>query len=158
LPGFGVDGARTLALVSWIVGHAVLGIVMGWERQPVALLALLRNWAMLAWAAGAAAFALLLIAVPPFASLLHAGHVPLPAAVLALGAAVVAPLWLEVAKRGRRGEGRGRPPAAPLCLSWEPGAGRAARPRCTGFSGRIRRTKQAADQMGDLLLAVIAIK
>ena len=102
LPAFGVDGARTLALVSWIVGHAVLGIVMGWERQPVALLALLRNWAMLAWAAGAAAFALLLIAVPPFASLLHAGHVPLPAAVLALGAAVVAPLWLEVAKRVRR--------------------------------------------------------
>lgn len=101
LPAFGVDGARTLALISWMVGHAVLGIVMGWERQPVDLRALRRDWAMLAWAAGAAVFALAILAIPPFAVLLHAGQVPLPAALLALGGAAVAPLWLEVAKRVR---------------------------------------------------------
>jgi P-type Ca2+ transporter type 2C len=98
LPALGVDGARTLALVSWMVGHALLGIVMGWERQPVALRALLRNWAMLAWAAGAAVFALAIVFVAPFAALLHAGPVPPLAAMLTLGAAVVAPLWLEAAK------------------------------------------------------------
>lgn len=90
---------KAAGAVSWLVGHAVLGILMGWERQPVDVPALLRNWPMLAWAAGAAVFALALVAIPPFASLLHAGRVPLPAALLGCGAAVAAPLWLEVAKR-----------------------------------------------------------
>jgi P-type Ca2+ transporter type 2C len=99
LPTLGVDSARTLALVTWLIGHAVLGIVMGWERRPVAPRALLRNRWMLAWAGAAAAFALALLTAPPFAAVLHAGPVPPLAGLLAVGAALVFPLWLEVAKR-----------------------------------------------------------
>lgn len=98
-PILGVDSARTLALVSWLVGHAVLGIVMGWERQPVALRDLATNRWMLAWAGSAATIALVVVAVPAFAGLLHAGPVSPIAALVAVGAAVLLPLWLEVAKR-----------------------------------------------------------
>jgi hypothetical protein len=97
LPALGVDSARMLALVSWMMGHAVLGIVMGWERTPVAVSALRTNWAMLAWAGAAAAFVLGLVVIPPFAAPLHAGRVPVQALLLACGAAVLVPLWLELA-------------------------------------------------------------
>ena len=99
LPMLGVDSARTLALVSWMVGHAVLGIVMGWERRPVALKDLIANQAMLGWAGAAAAFALAILLLPGLAGVLHAGPVnPLPA-LIALSASLVVPLWLEAAKR-----------------------------------------------------------
>src|SRR5207302_1100448 len=51
-----VDGARTLALVCWLLGHATLGVAMGWERRPISLSALAHNPAMIAWAAAATAF------------------------------------------------------------------------------------------------------
>ena len=50
----------------------------------------------------AAAFALALLFVPGLGSLLHARQVPAGRAGLAITAAVVVPLWLEVAKRMRR--------------------------------------------------------
>ena len=102
LPALGVDRARTLAMASWLVGHAMLGIVMGWERRPVSLPGLMDNPAMLAWVGAAAAFALALLFVPGLGSLLHARQVPAGRAGLAITAAVVVPLWLEVAKRLRR--------------------------------------------------------
>jgi P-type Ca2+ transporter type 2C len=102
LSAMGVDSARTLALVAWLIGHAVLGIIMGWERRPVPPADLLRNPAMLAWVGASALFALLLLTVPAFGALLHAGPVGLAPALATVLAAVVFPLWLEVAKRVRR--------------------------------------------------------
>ena len=52
----GVGGARTLALVAWLVGHAALGVVMGWERRPIRPRDLLANPSMVVWAACAVAF------------------------------------------------------------------------------------------------------
>jgi Ca2+-transporting ATPase len=99
LPILGLDGARTLALVSWLVGHAMLGIVMGWERRPVSLADLFANQAMLGWVGAALAFALSLVLLPAVGGLLHAGRVPIQIAALAIAGAVLVPLWLEVAKR-----------------------------------------------------------
>jgi Ca2+-transporting ATPase len=101
LASLGTPGARTLALVTWLVGHAALGIVMGWERRPFTLADLRANPALLAWAASAAAFAVLVLAWPPLGLLLHAGPVPAPAGLLAMLAGLAAPLWMEAARRYR---------------------------------------------------------
>jgi Ca2+-transporting ATPase len=101
LSSLGVDGARTLALVSWLVGHAVLGVVMGWERRPVSVRGLVNNPAMLGWIGAAAAFSLALLLVPGLAMLLHARPVEPGAAAVALAVAVLVPFWLEIPKRLR---------------------------------------------------------
>lgn len=75
---------------------------MGWERRPVVPRDLLNNRSILAWITGSAVLALSLLTVRPFAGLLHAGAVPQLAALLAVGAAIALPLWLEIAKRVTR--------------------------------------------------------
>ena len=97
----GAAGARTLALVCWLVGHAALGVVMGWERKPIAPRDLLANPAMLLWAGAAVAFAAALLLWPPLETVLHAGPVPLGAGVVTMLAGLVAPFWLEALKRYR---------------------------------------------------------
>jgi P-type Ca2+ transporter type 2C len=97
----GVPGARTLALVAWLVGHAALGVVMGWERRPVEPRDLLANPAMLLWAVAAVAAAVAVLAWGPLGTLLHAGPVPLWAGVLTLAAGLGGPFWLEASKRLR---------------------------------------------------------
>jgi Ca2+-transporting ATPase len=101
LNAYGVDGARTLALAVWLTGHAALGVVMGWERRPIAPRDLLANPAMLAWAGAALVFAVAILAWRPLQALLHGGPVPVPTGVLVIVAGLVAPLWLEVLKRSR---------------------------------------------------------
>jgi len=103
LPSLGVTGARTVALVCWLIGHVALGFVMVWERRPLVLSDLRSNPAMAAWAAAASAIALALLAVPSLAGLLHAGRVPVLAGASAIVAGVVAPLWIEGVKRLRTG-------------------------------------------------------
>src|SRR5207247_5923977 len=64
LAPLGVPAARTVALVTWLVGHVTLGVVMGWERRPVVPGDLLANPAMLLWAIASIAFAIPIMAVP----------------------------------------------------------------------------------------------
>jgi P-type Ca2+ transporter type 2C len=97
----GATRARTLALVTWLVGHAALGVVMGWERRPIAPRDLMANPAMLLWAGAAIGFAVVLLAWPPLAAVLHAGAVPTWAGVLTLLTGLAGPFWLEAAKRFR---------------------------------------------------------
>jgi len=97
----GVDAARTLALASWLTGHAALGVVMGWERRPIEPRDLLANPAMLLWAGAALVFAAAILAWGPLQVLIHAGPVPVTAAVLVPLAGLVVPLWLEALKRWR---------------------------------------------------------
>jgi Ca2+-transporting ATPase len=103
LQAFGVDGARTLALVGWLTGHAALGVVMGWERRPIAPRDLLANPAMLAWAGAAVVFAVAILTWRPLEALLHGGPVPVLSGVLVIVAGLVVPLWLEALKRYRAG-------------------------------------------------------
>ncbi|HYW27539.1 MAG TPA: HAD-IC family P-type ATPase [Terriglobales bacterium] len=101
LGAFGVDGARTLALAVWLTGHAALGVVMGWERRPIAPRDLLANPAMLAWAGAAVVFAVAILAWQPLRTLLHGGPVPVLTGVFVIVAGLVVPLWLEALKRYR---------------------------------------------------------
>ena len=104
-PSLGLGAARSLALGCWLVGHAVLGIAMGWERRAFGLSDLRANPAILLWAAGAVALAVLVLLLPPFAAILQAGAVPLRTAAIAAAVSAVVPLWLEVPKRLSRRPG-----------------------------------------------------
>jgi len=100
----GVDGARTMAVVTWMICHAALGAVMGWERGPVPLQGLRRTPAMLAWIAASLGFAAAMLALPGFREVLHGGPVPWPLAGISAAVAVLAPLWFEAIERaGWRG-------------------------------------------------------
>jgi len=101
LHAYGVDGARTLAMAVWLVGHAALGVVMGWERRPIEPRDLLANPAMLLWAGAAVVFAIAILAWPPLRVLLHGGPVPALSGALVVVAGLVVPLWLEGLKRYR---------------------------------------------------------
>jgi P-type Ca2+ transporter type 2C len=101
LTAVGVDGARTMAVVTWMLCHAVLGVVMGWERRPVSLRGLRRTPAMLAWVAASFLFAATMLALPAFRDVLRGGPVSWPLAGIAVVVAALAPLWLEAVKRVR---------------------------------------------------------
>jgi Ca2+-transporting ATPase len=104
-PSLGLEAARTLALGCWLIGHAVLGITMGWERRGFRLADLRANPALMIWAASAVLLAVLILTLPPVAALLQGGGVPLRTAALAAVICAVVPLWLEVPKRLRRWPG-----------------------------------------------------
>ncbi len=101
LRAVGVDGARTLALAAWLVGHAALGVVMGWERRPISARDLVANPAMLLWAGAAVAFAFAILLWRPLQVLLHAGPVSTWTGVLVIVVGLAAPFWLEALKRLR---------------------------------------------------------
>ena len=103
LSQLGLAGARTIALVCWLVGHAALGTVMAWERKEVTFPTLMANPAMAIWAGAATAFALALLLVPAVSAALHTGRVPLLAGLAAVIAALSAPAWMEAVKRMRTG-------------------------------------------------------
>lgn len=98
LPALGVESARTLALVSWLVGHAALGLVMGWERRHVSPRDLLGNRALLLWAATAVVFAGLVLGLPSLGAVLHAGPAPIVTALVVAGLSAVVPFCLEPLK------------------------------------------------------------
>ena len=98
----GVDGARTMAVVTWMLCHAVLGVVMGWERRPVSLQGLRRTPAMLMWVSASLVFAAAMLAVPAFRDVLRGGPVSWGLAGTAVVVAMLAPLWLEVVKHASR--------------------------------------------------------
>jgi Ca2+-transporting ATPase len=99
--------ATTLALACFLVGLATLGIVMAWERRPVAPRDVPANLALFVWFLAVVAGAALPVLVAPAAAIAHAGTVPLSLALPALGAALLAPLVMEVSKYFR-GEARVR--------------------------------------------------
>jgi Ca2+-transporting ATPase len=99
LQPLGVDGARTLAMTAWLVGHAALGVSMAWERRPIAPRDLAANPALLGWAGASLLFAAAILAWPPLRTLLHGGPVPAPVAAVTILVALAAPFWLEALKR-----------------------------------------------------------
>ncbi len=71
----GVDGSRTMAVVTWMLSHAVLGLVMGRERRPVSLQGLRRTPAMLVWVGASLVFAVAMLAVPALRDVRRGGPV-----------------------------------------------------------------------------------
>jgi P-type Ca2+ transporter type 2C len=98
----GVKSGRTLAMATWMTCHAVLGVIMGWERRPVALQDLAANPAMVGWVTAALLFAGALLTVAPLQLAMHAGVVDARSGVIAIFIAIVAPLWMEALKHVRR--------------------------------------------------------
>lgn len=87
---FGIGGARTLALVVWLVGHACLGIAMAGSHGLGGLKALLSNLPLVGWVASALVFAGVLLLLPAIGTALGAAAVPVEqGAFWALCAAVV---------------------------------------------------------------------
>lgn len=87
---FGIGGARTLALVVWLVGHACLGIAMAGSHGLGGLKALLSNLPLVGWVASALVFAGVLLLLPAIGTALGAAAVPVEQGALwALCAAVV---------------------------------------------------------------------
>lgn len=98
LDSYGIAGARTLALVVWLVGHATLGVAMAGRSG---LRGLAQNPALLIWLAASGVFAALLVALPVLHQALRTGAVPPGVAALWAVAAVVVPLWLLAVGPGR---------------------------------------------------------
>ncbi len=93
-----LESARTLALVTWLVGHTALGVVMAWERRHVSVRGLLANPALVVWTCAAWLFAAALVVVAPVRDALHAGPVPLATVASAAVLAALLPLWIEIGR------------------------------------------------------------
>ena len=91
---FDIGGARTLALVVWLVGHASLGVAMAGSNGRGRLRALLGNLPMLGWVAAALISSGLLVLVPSVGATLGATSIPLGEAGLWALCAAVVPLGL----------------------------------------------------------------
>jgi Ca2+-transporting ATPase len=106
--------ARTVAFVTWLLGHFLLAVNLRSERQPLASLGPLSNRLMLAWGAAVAAAVLLAVLVPAL-------HEPLRTVGLtpaewggAVAAAVAGTGWIEARKWiARDGPGARRQPEEP---------------------------------------------
>ncbi|AGK59738.1 cation-transporting ATPase [Hyphomicrobium denitrificans 1NES1] len=91
LDRFGLSGARTVALVTWMIGHAALGLAMaGGVRNPVSLL---RNGVLLMWIGAAFLFAAGLLWFAPLRDALHGAAVSLDIVAICAGLAALVPLW-----------------------------------------------------------------
>ena len=91
---FGIGGARTLALVVWLVGHACLGIAMAGSHGLGRPKALLSNLPLVGWLASALVSAGVLLLVPTIGSTLGAAAVPLTQGALWALCAAIVPLGL----------------------------------------------------------------
>jgi Ca2+-transporting ATPase len=103
--------ARTVAFVTWLLGHLFLAINMRSEREPLVRLGPLSNRVMIVWGAVTVGFVLFATLVPAVRPALKT--VPLTGWEwgLAAGAAFVGAFWLEVRKLVQR---VGQPLAVPL--------------------------------------------
>lgn len=86
-------GARTLALVTWFVGHSALGFVMAFDDGRPRLGAALSNPVLGAWFAASILFAAAIVLVPSFGGAIGAGVVEAGSAAWWGAAAVLVPFW-----------------------------------------------------------------
>lgn len=105
-----IAGARTLALVTWFVGHASLGFIMAFEDGRPRLGAAFRNPLLGAWLAASILFAVAIVLVPSLGEGLAAGPVAHESAAWWAGAAVLAPSWMALWLRrtAAKSKARGR--------------------------------------------------
>lgn len=104
--------ARTLALVTWFVGHSSLGFVMAFDDGRPRLAAALSNPALGAWFAASILFSAVIVVVPPIGEAIGAGAVEVGTAAWWAAAAVLVPFWMTLLLR-RAGAGSKRREASP---------------------------------------------
>ena len=90
--------ARTVAFVTWLLGHLFLALNMRSEREPLVRLGLLSNRVMVVWGLATAGFVLFATLVPAVRPALRT--VPLLGWQwgLAAGTAFAGAFWIEVRK------------------------------------------------------------
>lgn len=88
--------ARTLALVTWFVGHAALGFIMAFDDGRPRLSAGVSNPALGAWLVASLLFATMIVIVPPVGAAIGAGSVGIATAAAWGAAALLAPVWMTL--------------------------------------------------------------
>ena len=96
--GAGLDGARTMAFVTWLLGHVFLALNMRSERQPLLQLGLVSNRLMVIWVAATVAFVLLATLVPGVQTALKTVSLSGGEWALAVGVALAGTFWMEARK------------------------------------------------------------
>lgn len=89
-------GARTLALVTWFVGHAALGFVMAFDDGRPRLGAAVSNPVLGMWFAVSILFAAAIVLLPSLGGAIGAGAVGIETATVWGGAAVLLPFWMTI--------------------------------------------------------------
>lgn len=100
LTHFGLDSARTLALISWFVGHAVIGLTMAGGQGVTNLKHILANRVLLIWFGTSVMFAALIAVVETISTFLGGEAVPLTVAAACALVSLIVPLWLNVFRLG----------------------------------------------------------
>jgi Ca2+-transporting ATPase len=90
--------AQTAAFAAWMIGHVLLAFNMRSERQPILQLGLGSNRLMLTWAAGVAAFLILISLIPSAQLLMKITTLSALQWLLILATTIVGTFWIEVRK------------------------------------------------------------
>src|SRR6266511_3361096 len=115
-----IGQARTVAFVTWLLGHVLLAVNLRSEREPLSRLGVASNPLMLVWGAATVVLVLVAALVPGVHSALRTVSPTGGQWALAVVAAVAGTCWIEVVKLGRSHEPPGGPPG-PSEESGEPG-------------------------------------
>lgn len=99
--GADLGQARTLALVTWFVGHASLGFIMAFDDGRPQLRAAMSNPLLGAWLAASVLFAAAIVLVPPLGIALGAGTIAAKTAALWACVAAIVPSWMVLWLRQR---------------------------------------------------------
>ncbi len=87
--------ARTVAFVTWLLGHFLLAVTLRSEREPVVSLGLRSNRVMLGWGLAVVAVVAAAVLVPALHSPLRTSSLTSGQWALAVGAAIVGTTWIE---------------------------------------------------------------
>jgi P-type Ca2+ transporter type 2C len=96
--GAGVAHARTVAFVTWLLGHVLLALHLRSEREPLARLGVFSNRLMDVWLGAVLLFCVAIVYVPGVQSRLNTTALTGGEWLLVAGMAVVGTSWIEVRK------------------------------------------------------------
>jgi P-type Ca2+ transporter type 2C len=93
--GASVNEARTVAFVTWLLGHVLLALNLRSEREPLVRLGLFSNRLLLVWLGAAVTFAFLVVFVPLLHPLFGTTRLSPGEWGVAVTAALLGSFWLE---------------------------------------------------------------
>ncbi len=96
--GADIMRARTIAFVTWMLGHVLLALNMRSERHSLWRIGIFSNRLMLLWAIATIIFVLIATLVPPAQALLKTVSLAPADWALAIGTAIAGTFWIEFYK------------------------------------------------------------